>query len=108
MKIKVVNEPWNDRLSVLLYSDADRKRYVVKPVDLVAVELKEGEDVKPTFEISRHEAQEFLKSMAEMAESMGIKTDLQLNEEVKNKGVLESTKYHLEDMRKLVFKNKTG
>ena len=104
MKIKINKQPFSDSLSVLLYSDKDRKRYAVKPVNLIAKEIKEGTSIEPTFSIPSWEAHEFLKSMAELCEEMGIKTDKQLQEESKNKGVLEATKYHLEDMRKLVFK----
>lgn len=110
MKIKVIKEPWNDSLSVLLYQEVNEKsygkRWVVKPIELKLEEVKEGDQVKSTFDIPFTETHEFLKSMAEMAESMGIKTDKQEVAEQKGGVILEATKYHLEDMRRLVFESK--
>jgi len=107
MKIKVIKNPWKDTLSVLFYEEVNEssygKRWVVKPLKLELEEIKDGEIIDPTFEISRHESQDFLLSMAKIAEEMGVKTDKQLTEETRNKGVLDATKYHLEDMRNLVF-----
>jgi hypothetical protein len=104
MKIKAVQEPWNDSLGVLFYENGGQDRYIVKPIQLTLEKVEPGTDVNPTFSIPGRDIYDFLKSMAEIAEANGIRTDTQAQEEIKNKGVLESTKYHLEDMRKLVFK----
>lgn len=108
MKIKVVNEQWNDQLAVLFYDDSEKNGpyRVVKPLQLVIEELEESEIIEPTFRLPRQEMYDFLQSMADMAEKMGIKTTKQLTQEQKYEGKLEATEYHLEDMRKLVFKNK--
>ena len=99
-----------DTLSVLLYEEENGrfsgKRWVVKPMEVVLEEVKEGEEVEPTFEISRWQSENFLRSMAEMAEELGVKTNRQATEEVRNIGVLAATRDHLEDMRLLVFKTK--
>lgn len=104
MKIRIHREPWNDELGVLLYSDVNGKRYIVKPVKLEIEEVKEGVSIEPTFKIGRIDRQEFIKSMAEIAEDLGVKTDAQLAQDKKYEGKLEATQYHLEDMRRLVFK----
>lgn len=105
MKIKVHREPWNDSLGVLFYEHSGQDRFVVKPVAMTLERVEPGVEVKPTFAIPGTDIYEFLKSMAEIAEANGVKTDTQLQEESKNKGVLEATKYHLEDMRNLVFRD---
>jgi hypothetical protein len=46
--------------------------------------------------------EEMLKGFAELASDKGIKLDSDL----KREGLLEATKFHLEDMRSLVFSNK--
>lgn len=106
MKIKAYSQPWNDRTIFLLYTNnpVSGKKYVVQPIELILKEQQEGVVVEPTFFLDSEDQYEFIKSMAELAESMGIKTDRQEKEESKNTGVLEATKYHLEDFRKLVFK----
>lgn len=104
MKIKAYEDPQNFKTNFLLYTDkGNGEVYTVAPVDALLVRMQDGKEVKPTFSIQNSDAREFIKSMAELAEKMGIKTDSQIAEETRNKGVLDATKYHLEDMRKLVF-----
>lgn len=109
MKIKVFTKTYlGGGADIYLYQETEGKykpgRYVAKPIDLTMTLLEEGQRVEPTFTMPEYELAEFLKSMAELAEEKGIKTDKQLQEETKTKGVLEATKFHLEDMRSLVFK----
>lgn len=107
MKIKVWREI-GDGVSFYVYDDKqDHKRFLAKPINFVFEELQEGAfNLSPTFTVSHHQSKEFIKSMAELAEDMGIKTDKQLQIDVKNTGVLQATLNHLEDMRTLVFKKK--
>ena len=62
--------------------------------------LKEFEEIPFEFmmKISNFLANDFLKALAEALDQQGIKTD----KDAKIAGTLEATKYHLEDMRKLL------
>ena len=104
MKIKAWNKPWDSSVEFLIYEDNKQGRSVALPCELVFKQVKEDDNVKPTFSVSQLFSHEFVKAMAELAEEMGVKTDKQIAEEQKTGGVLEATKYHLEDMRKLVLK----
>lgn len=54
---------------------------------------------EPTFSLGRDHAQQFIKQMAEVAATRGIK----LEADLKREGKLEAVSEHLSDMRKLVF-----
>lgn len=63
-------------------------------------ELKEGQTYPaPTLRLSEFYAKELLSGLSREMDAMGIKPDSQ----TKLEGILVATKYHLEDMRKLVF-----
>lgn len=105
MKIKAVKQPWQPGMEFLLYEDGENgSRYVVKPISLDLTAVKEVEMIETTFRIRETKAIEFIKSMAELAEEMGIKTDKQISEERKYQGKLEAVEDHLLDMRKIVSK----
>ena len=87
-------------VEIYIFKDRDGKRYVAKPVILEFEEIKLGERVYPTLCINPFEATEFLKSLAEALDKQEVKTE----NDYKIQGILEATKYHLEDMRRLVFK----
>jgi len=97
MKVKIHKNPYTDCIEFLIYYEENGKRYVAQPVKLIFKEWKEGEKIKPTLELSIFEA-DFLKSLAEALDEKGIKT----NKDAKIEGILEATRYHLEDLRKLL------
>lgn len=79
------------------------KLFVAKPMQFNWVEHKECESVEPSLRISDFYASDLLKALAEALDKKGIKTE----NDFKIQGLLEATKYHLNDMRRLVFgKNK--
>lgn len=104
MKIKAQKNHIFNGMDFLLFEDSPSgKRYVVKPIEIKLEEVKDTDIIEPTFKINDWTAREFIKSMAELAEELGIKTDMQINEERKFEGKLEATEKHVEDMRKLAF-----
>ena len=62
--------------------------------------LKDFEEIPQDFmmKLSSFIANDFLQALAEALDQQGIKTD----KDAKIAGTLEATKYHLEDMRKLL------
>lgn len=60
--------------------------------------------LKPTLRIGGREAGEILKAFADAIHEHGISTD----NDARISGLLEATKEHLADMRKLVFKKELG
>jgi len=87
-------------IEIYIFEDSHGRRYVAKPVVLEFEEIKPSERVHPTLCIDPFRATEFLKSLAEALDKQGVKTE----NDYKIQGILEATKYHLEDMRRLVFK----
>ena len=59
-----------------------------------------GENIKPTFSLTSRVFTPFLQAMANNIKELGIKAD----DEPILENELIAVKYHLEDMRKLVFK----
>lgn len=105
IKIHVIEFPEMDGLGFyfLRYSDHDTKREVGRVNSegyLEFEKLKEGysEKTKPTFFISGYFQQDFLKAVLEHMENKGFKTD----KDAKIEGTLIATRYHLEDLRKLL------
>ncbi len=58
------------------------------------------ERLKPTLRLNTGDAGQIMKALADALDNHGVKTD----SDAKMSGILEATKVHLEDMRKLVFK----
>ena len=79
------------------------KWWVAKPIKLEWTEHKEAEASPATLTLPKEVSDDFMKAMAEALDGQGIKTD----NDHKIKGLLEAKEFHLQDMRKLVFENKT-
>ena len=77
---------------------------VAQPIEFVFKEVKKEDEfkIKPTIELGRFFADDFLKAWVEAAKEKGLKPE----EDYIMQGKLEATKYHLEDMRKIVFEDK--
>lgn len=91
-----------DSLSIYFINERDGGRYLVKPVQLVFKKIEEGELIEPSIKLGSSLAQPFLQSIAEALDKNGVKTD----NDAKIAGTLEATRYHLEDLRKLLKVNK--
>ena len=75
------------------------QRYIAKPVKIEFQEIKPHcEDTKPTMTLCGITADKFLQAMAEALDRKNIKTD----KDAKIEGTLESTRFHLEDLRHLL------
>lgn len=100
MKAKIYIEPAFGTLNMIFYEERNGKNYVVEPIEFKLTEHKEGAPVNPTIKLPYHVSNEFLQSMAEEIEARGIRPSKVLPYESE----LSAIKYHLEDMRTLVFK----
>jgi hypothetical protein len=102
MKAEIYRNPLKRTVDILFYYDQNGKRYIAKPVKLIFEELKEGVEIEPTLRIDRFMERDFLIALAEALQQEGIDT----HREAKIEGLLEATKYHLEDLRKLLKLNR--
>ena len=85
----------------LLKHNADGSEIVVNPIDLsLTTNLEPGVMLPPpTFTFQGSEATQFLQGITEGLVAAGFRPDeLKVSDQV-----LEATKYHLEDMRRLVM-----
>jgi hypothetical protein len=65
------------------------------------VKMWESTDhLQPTLRLNGYESGAILKALSEAIHDQGVSTD----NDAKMRGLLEATKEHLSDMRKLVFK----
>lgn len=95
----VVNEPWNDRIQVYLmreHNGAQETAFIDKDGMLGLKKAVEG-STKPLFTISwtAHEA---------LLQALGS-VEPQIEKEVVD-SELKATKFHLDDMRRLIFENR--
>ncbi len=90
-----------DGISIWFIEDLGGGQYsVAKPVDFTFVTHKDSDiNTPPTIKLNSFFAQEFLHAWAEALKEEKISVEDTFNLE----GQLQATKYHLEDMRKLVF-----
>lgn len=79
-------------------NDPGDRTYIAKPVKLEFKEIKAGEIPPPTLVLRGLVAQDVMQSLAEALDKKGFKTD----KDAKIEGTLVATRYHLEDLRKLL------
>jgi len=100
MKVEIYNTgPAFNGIGIIFWDERAGKRYTVKPLNLIMTDHKPGTYAGPTIFLASHEAEEFLKSLAEALDKRGVKTD----SDAKIQGTLQATRTHLADMRRLVF-----
>ena len=101
--IKVRRNPFTDGLEIYFGFEDNKGLNVAKPVKLEYEKISDvGKDVEPTLLIPRGLTSGFLEAVLVAIENEGIKSKSTATME----GLLEATKYHLEDMRNLVFDKK--
>lgn len=101
MNLRYYFNPMSGVIEFLLYRRLPNgTRQVVKPINLEIITLENSESSEATFTLPEYEGRELLKDLAEELDKNGIKT----SKDAKMEGTLEATRYHLEDMRKLIFK----
>ena len=95
-------------INIYIGEDTEEKTFLAKPINLEFEEIATGTSYPPTLHIDYRIADEFLVKFADELEKKGIRTIKQEESLEKSKSTLEAVKYHLEDMRNLVFrKDKT-
>lgn len=98
LRVSIRKSEFTNELEIYIGEKRFDGMYIAKPVELVLEKHIEGENLDPTIKIGGFLADEFLKVLAEELDNKGIKTD----KDERIKGTLDATKYHLEDLRKLL------
>lgn len=102
-KVSIYQEPCFGGLSVVFWEKGlDGKTYMIAPMQVKRVEVKDGCSIEPSIRLSPDMAPAFMQAMAEALDTHGIKTD----SDAHIAGTLEATKEHLKDLQKLVFKTR--
>ena len=102
LRIEIRRSNFSNELLIYLGEEEGGKLYLWQFGRPARVEVGPNKVIEPSISIDGLIAGEFLEKFAEALGQMGIKTD----NDHKIQGLLEATKYHLEDMRGLVFKKK--
>jgi hypothetical protein len=98
-KVSIYQDPCFDSLSVVIWSRRNGKTYMMAPVKLESMEVKDDSCVvTPTMRISGDLAPTFLKAFAEALDQRGVKTD----SDAKLAGTLEATRIHLVDTQNML------
>ena len=92
LQVFVKAHPWSDGFDVYVLSKRSDGNFILNGD--VWSEAKEGDEHKPTFRLTS----EMAKLLTEALLSKGVRPD----EESRNEGRLEATRYHLEDLRKML------
>lgn len=101
MKVYISDGFEFDGLRIFITTEESGKILLAKPVELVFEKVNPCEFNDPTLKVSGYVANDFLQAFQDALSKRGIKTD----NDHKLQGTLEATKYHLEDLRKIVFKS---
>lgn len=105
-KINIQQNPWGTYLDLYFYRRREHGSEVMtwdSNGNQIIFNVSEGqstEGIKPTLRLNSLDSSALLKSLAEAINDHGVKTD----SDARISGLLEATKEHLSDMRKLVFK----
>lgn len=96
-EIRIETPPTKFGLCIwILLREGDRL-YVAKPIEMVFEEVMKGQRVdpdRPSLFVDERYGQPFMEALKRAVEKVDIRAI---------EGELKATKYHLEDMRKLVF-----
>lgn len=104
MKLSIHSEsrPWDLETAIwIVGEDAAGNRFIAKPMELCFIPQEAGASAQPTMVFRGSMAREFFPAFHQaMIESGYLKP--------KKDESIEAIKYHLEDMRRLVFEGKGG
>lgn len=101
--VKIRFNPVTEGLGIYFGHRDHQNFQLAKPVKLEYEKADELDmDIEPTLFIPFHLQSVFLKTLLKAMENQGIKPE----STSKIEGLLEATKYHLEDMRTIVFDRK--
>ena len=96
--VSVFHDPCYDHAEVRIIAKCGDKILICKPVELEWKEHEEGKYMEPTFKLGGYMTGPFLKAFATAAKKNGMNPA----DDLRMEGELKATKYHLEDMRKLL------
>ncbi len=88
-------------LSIFFYQEREGSISICKPMKMEFIEVPSGQTVEPSLHIPEYASNEFVKAIQEELDKNGIKTESELT----IIGELRAKDKHLQDMRRLVFKN---
>jgi len=93
-EIRIERPPWGGLSIWIILREGDR-RYFVEPLELVFKEIEQGRRLdRPSLSIDERYAGPFMEALKRAVEQVDMGPV---------EGELKATKYHLEDMRKLIF-----
>jgi hypothetical protein len=102
IKIYIRQEDHIGQTSLYIFDELeDGRRLVVKPMDMVFSECDEAKIIEPSLKFSRLRGSNFLSELSNALIESGYRDRI-----VDTKGEIKRIENHLEDMRKLVFKEK--
>ncbi len=93
LELRFHDSPWNDCYEIAFFDRSRNKRYVSEP--LVMVEHKDAILITPTARLSRAAMQGLFNEL--------WKAGFRPKDGSGNSSTIDALRYHLEDMRKLVF-----
>lgn len=97
LKIFVEQRPWKDETTLYIRGeDESGKLFYVEPMKMVFNLYKLGETMEPTLRFDGWSAREILPALHSAITDTGY---------VEKDRSIDAIKYHLEDMRKIVFKD---
>ena len=105
LKVHIEHDPRFRGTAIYLYGNDKDGEFVIKPVNLEMEHYEPGVALDaPTFIFGGREGEFFLQQLAQALVRIGFKPD-----ELKaSESQISAIKYHLDDMRSLVFKTKKG
>lgn len=102
MKLRIYfdQQPWQDLVRVFIVGQTEGKTFVVKPMELIMETTAHdpANRMEPSLQLQGEFAREFLPALSDALNASGFK-----GVESPDTSELKATKYHLEDMRKIVF-----
>ena len=104
-EVGIYHDMPRDEILIYIFERIGNKTRVIEPVQLVTKEigLDPNEKMEPFLRLDHRFSSGFLKAFAKAIDEEGIKTD----SDAKIQCTLEATKFHLKDLRMLLF-NKEG
>lgn len=97
MKIRIQHSPWEYAFHFAAFDQKGDANFLGKPIEFSPFALGSA-ITDPTFSMKESEAQELFDEL--------WRAGLRPRDGTGNSGHIEALKYHLEDMRKLVFEEK--
>jgi len=96
-RVRIFRDPYTDATNIAIIIDGHDGPFIAKPVKLEFHKFPEGGVIEPTIRVSAS----LLPALKDgILKFEGVRGD----EEAKLAGLLQATRYHLEDMRRIALK----